>query len=199
LVDKKYYKNYKKKIIFSHIFISSMSFQQKYLKYKQKYLVLKRKLSSTQTGGANTFTNLTALSDTPVSDVEQKGGASLFPEAGFVDMRQGAPVEGSNVTTTDVSSDAGTSVAESSAVESSVVGAIEDANSEPASIDTEATAKAAEPVAEPVAEQAGGAFMGFSEIKNVFTQMGGLHDDSSSSSDSSLSDLSSVSSSEFDL
>jgi len=172
-----------------------MSFQQKYLKYKQKYLTLKRKLSSTQTGGADTFTKLTALSDTPVSDVEQKGGASLFPEAGFVDTREGAPVEGSNVTTTEVGSDAGTSVAESSAVESSVVGAVEDANSEPASVDTEATAKAAE----PAAEQAGGAFMDFSEIKNVFTQMGGLHDDSSSSSDSSLSDLSSVSSSEFDL
>lgn len=176
-----------------------MSFQKKYLKYKQKYLTLKRKLSSTQTGGANTFTNLTALSDTPVSDVEQKGGASLFPESGFVDMRQGAPIEESNVTTTDVGSDAGTSVVESSAIESSVVGSVENANSEPAPVDTQATTKATAEATTQVAEQAGGAFMDFSEIKNVFTQMGGLHDNSSSSSDSSLSDLSSVSSSEFDL
>ena len=163
-----------------------MSFQQKYLKYKKKYLNLKRdRALQSQLGGSKLSSELSELTATPKSEV-QKGGASLFPEDGFVDMNEHHPVEADN-TTTELD---GTVTTETN--DSGVEGAVEDLNSEPASVDTDLTID--------TAIQNGGGLEEFSELRSVFGQTGGMFDDSDSDSDSdSISSLSSVSSDEFDL
>ena len=185
-----------------------MSFEHKYLKYKQKYLELKNQLENMEQGvgtsNNDSILDLDKLSDTPTfnNNVKQLAGylqdsseqlkeSETDTDLGNVNKLTETPRDNTLVVNIESSTD------ESKEIQSDSDDKKSDSSEKKSEDDSSS------PSPSPSEQEGGNLETSISELEEIFSQLGGKKkkDDLSSSEDSSLSSLSSLedSSSDFDL
>lgn len=183
-----------------------MSFEHKYLKYKQKYLELKNQLESMQqVGGAfekDSILDLDKLSDTPTFNkkhVNQLAGYLEDSSEYFKNSETDSDIENVNELTETPKENTMVVNIDSSTNESND----EEEEHESDSSDKEKQADSEDDSSSPSEQEGGSLETSISELDEIFSQLGGKKkkDKDSSSENSSLSSLSSLedSSSDFDF
>ena len=181
-----------------------MSFEHKYLKYKQKYLELKKQLESMQqVGGAlintDTILELDRLSDTPTSETKLSYANQL---AGYL---YNGNEEGENSESDIENLNALTETPKENTMVVNIDSSSEEVNSEEEKSEKtdDSEDDSSSPSEQSESEQEGGNLdTSISELEEIFSQLGGKNKkDDDSSENSSLSSLSSLedSSSDFDF
>ena len=176
-----------------------MSFEHKYLKYKQKYLELKEQLKNLQqVGGAsnnNSLFDIERLTDTPSNNTKQLGG--------YLMQSTDSSAHKNSETDTELNL---TDLTETPEEHQMVVNLESSDNSEEKTeVNSESEEKSEKDSSSSEEEQEGGNLdTSISELDEIFSQLGGKKskkdDSDSDSSGSSLTSLSDIEdSSEFDL